>query len=480
MICLRLPALTFVLALLGLMVTACDSQPAASQPVRAAVWLTTADGQTRLAQRASVSFQQGSGTQDLQIYVDTSTRHQPIEGFGAALTHAAAHVIAQSPRRDEIMRRLFSPDEGIGISYVRLAMGASDFVAIPAYTYADVPPGTTDPSLASFSIAPDEVAIIPLLKQARVLNPALQIMASPWSAPAWMKSPAVLNGGRLRPEFYDVYADYFVRFVQAYAAHGLPITAVTVQNEPHHTTDGYPSMRMEAAEQAAFVREALGPAFEAAGIETKILVWDHNWDEPQFPLAVLQDAGARAYVDGVAWHCYAGNVEAQRTVAQAFPDVATYFTECSGGAWDTNFGSVLRWNLQNLFLGAVQRGARTVLLWNLALDENSGPQQGGCTNCRGVVTARTDGTVAYEVEYTLIGHLSQFVRPGAFRIGATTVAGDLETVAFQNPDGSQVLVVFNASSGPRNFDLVSGGAHAAYRGLAPGSVVTFHWPEAAP
>ncbi len=468
------------LALLSLCLfatAACDSQTTQPLAAQADVWLTTADGQQRLSRQSALTFQAGVGSQSRQVQVDETSRHQQIEGFGAALTHAAAHVIHQSPQRNEIVRQLFSREGGIGISYVRLAMGASDFVAIPAYTYADA--AASDPDLTSFSIAPDEAAIIPVLKEAKALNPALRLIASPWSAPAWMKTPSVLNGGKLRPAYYPVYAEYFARFIEAYQQHGLTIDAVTVQNEPHHTTDSYPSMRMEAAEQAAFVGQALGPLLAARHPGTKILIWDHNWDEPEFPLAVLQDADARQYVDGVAWHCYGGEVRAQSLVQQAYPDIDTYFTECSGGDWDANFGSVLRWNMRNLFIGALHHGARTVLLWNLALDENHGPHRGGCGDCRGVVTVGSNGSARQEPEYVLIGHFSKFVMPGATRIGATHFAGELETVAFLNPDGSKVLVVFNAGSQATGFDIAWNGQHAAYRGLPAGAAATFHWADGA-
>lgn len=459
-----------------LWLTSCDSSAGVPQgAVQAESWLTTGDGRFKLEAQPPRTFAAGSGTRALRIVVDEGTRYQQIDGFGAALTHASAHVLQGAPGREQIMQRLFSRDQGIGISYLRLAMGASDFVHGAAYTYDDVPPGTADPALDAFSIAPDEPAILPLLKQARALHPELRLMASPWSAPAWMKTPPHLNGGSLRPEAYPTYANYFVRFVQAYARHGLPIDAVTVQNEPQHTTDSYPTMRMEPEEQAAFVRDHLGPAFRRHDLSTKILIWDHNWDQPSFPLIVLQDAGARAFIDGVAWHCYAGDVEAQGQVARAFPGVATYFTECSGGAWDSNFASVLSWNMRHLFIGAVRNEARTVLLWNLALDENGGPHNGGCDNCRGVVTVRSDGGVVYEPEYYAIGHLSAYVRPGAHRIASPSFPGQLETVAFHNPDGSKVLVVLNPGEEVQRFDVVWQDQHVAADGLPARSVITFRW-----
>jgi glucosylceramidase len=281
------------------------------------------------------------------------------------------------------------------------------------------------------------------LREAHALNPDLQVMASPWSAPAWMKTPRTRYGGALNDAHYAVYAQYLVRFVQAYQAEGIPIHALTVQNEPRHTDPRYPTMRMAYPEQARSIRDYLGPAIEQAGLDTRILIWDHNWDGADYALGVLADEGARRYVAGTAWHCYAGRPEAQSVVQQAYPEVDVYFTECSGGGWDTDFESVLGWNVEHLLIGAVRHGAKTVLLWNLALDEGHGPHLGGCNDCRGVVTVRRNGAVDLNVEYYLLGHLAKFVPPGAYRIGSETYHSSVESVAFRNPDGSIVLVAYN-------------------------------------
>jgi len=444
------------------------------------VWVTTGDGTEKLNRRDNTSFSPGTGGNPLQIQGDEGTTYQQMDGFGAAFTDSATWVISDTlstDQRDMLMSKLFSPSIGIGISYVRLPMGASDFVTSTHYTYDDVPPGQTDSDLASFSIAHDQPYIIPILRQAQSINPQLKFMASPWSAPAWMKSPETLYGGSLQPGNYPVYADYFVRFIQEYQAEGISIHAVTVQNEPHHTDGSYPTMWMEWFDQADFVKDYLGPAFDGAGItSTKILVWDHNWDEPDYPLNVLNDAEARAYIAGSAWHCYAGTSDAQAIVHDAHPDKDVYFTECTGGEWDTDFASVLVWNFQNLFIGAIRNWAKTVLLWNLALDENHGPHIGGCGNCRGVVTIHQDGTVEYNVEYYIIGHLSKFVAPGAHRIASSMYDGQIETVAFLNPDDSKVLVVLNSSTGPDpiTFDVQWRGQYFPFT-LPPQSVVTFKW-----
>ena len=456
--------------------------PTASETIahKVDVWVTTGDGTEKLNQRDGANFSPGTGNNPAQILVDEDSRYQQLDGFGAAVTDSAAWVISHTlgiEQRDLLMNKLFSPSAGIGISYVRLPMGASDFTTSTHYTYDDMPPGQSDPDLAFFSVAHDRAYILPILRQAKGINPQLKFMASPWSAPAWMKSSKTLYGGSLQPEYYPTYADYFTRFVQEYQAEGIPIDAVTVQNEPHHTDGGYPTMWMEWDDQAVFVRDHLASALEGAGVtDTKILIWDHNWDTPDYPLDILNDAEARAYVAGSAWHCYAGTPGAQTLVHETHPDKDIYFTECTGGEWDTDFASVLVWNFRNLFIGAVRHWAKTVVLWNLALDENHGPHVGGCDNCRGVVTIHQDGTVEYNVEYYVIGHLSKFVVPGAYRIASTMHDGLIETVAFQNPDGSKVLVVLNSSGDPVTFDVLWRSQYFSYD-LPRRSVATFTWAE---
>lgn len=437
--------------------------------------LTT--GPDQVCREKRLELATGAGSEVLQIRVTEDTRYQQMAGFGAAMTDSAAWVITQylAPEaRAELMARLFSAEEGIGISYLRLPVGASDFTAGDWYTYDDLPPGAEDPDLEGFSIAHDQAYILPLLRQAFEINPQLRFMASPWTAPAWMKSPHTLAGGRLDPAHHAAYAAYLARFVEAYEAEGIPIHALTVQNEPGFATSEYPTMVMTAEEQARLLGRHLGPLFAEREIETAILAWDHNWDRPDYPIQVLQDRQARAYVAGSAWHCYAGQVPAQDQVHTLYPDKDVYFTECSGGDWDTDFHNVLVWNFHHLFIGAVRGWARTVLLWNLALDEQHGPHRGGCADCRGVVTVARDGTITYNPEYHILGQVARFVRPGAVRIAADHFPGQLESVAFENEDGSLALVVLNPGRGPRSFDVLWGDRY--WTDSLPGqSVVTYVW-----
>lgn len=447
-------------------------------PGEVEVWLTLGDQSRKLSREANLQFQAGAGAGETIIQVDASVLYQQMEGFGAAMTDSSAWLIMNAltePARQELMQDLFTRQgDGIGLSYLRLPMGASDF-ALQNYTYDDLPAGESDPQLEKFSVDYDRAYIIPSLQLARSLNPQLGLLGSPWSPPAWMKKEGRLNGGPLTQEFYQAFADYHVKFVQAYAQAGLPISAITPQNEPMHSTDSYPSMSMPAKEQLVFVRDHLGPAFEKAGLETKILVLDHNWDLWNYPMTILSDPNARKYVDGVAFHCYAGDVKNQSLVHQAYPDKPIWFTECSGGGWATSFAGNMNWNMQNLVIGNFRNWSNSLMLWNLALDENDGPQNGGCPNCRGVVTIRQDNhQVTYNEEYYILGHVSKFVDPGAYRADSTDVeqVARIFNVAFINPDGSMALIVNSETGG--QFEVEWNGKHFQYQ-LPANATVTFKW-----
>jgi glucosylceramidase len=438
-------------------------------------WVTTGD-QTRLLHREPVARFGTPAAALPTIEVDTARAFQSMLGFGAAFSDATVWLMRHrmsDAAREALLQDLFGRD-GVGFSFARLPMGGSDF-SLRHYTYDDVPAGETDPTLARFSIDADRADRLPVLRRALDINPDLFLVASPWSAPAWMKTTGSLVKGTLRPETYDAFAGYFVKFVRAYAAVGVPVRAVTIQNEPHFEPDDYPGMRLEPPARAAIVGRHLGPAFARAGLATQIWEWDHNWDQPQSPLAVLADSAARRFVQGVAWHCYGGDVAAQSTVHDAHPDKDVYFTECAGGAWAPNFADNLKWNVATLVIGATRNWARGVAMWNLALDARGGPHLGGCGNCRGVVTIDSaTGAVTRNVEYYALGHASKFVRPGAARVASSTDVQGLATVAFRNPDRSVALIVLNAAPAERTFAVRTGGRAFTYT-LSAGAVATFVW-----
>ena len=452
--------------------------PQGSGPA-AQVWLTTGTASKLLSRETDAHFDTGTPPASLPtIVVDEATTYQEMVGFGAAITDASAWLIQNrlsAAQRDALLQELFGPSPGIGLSFTRLTMGASDF-SLHQYSYDDMPAGQTDSALTHFSIDSNRAYVLPLVQRALAINPQLKIMATPWSPPGWMKTSGSLIQGTLRPEAYGPLAEYFRRYIEAYAAEGVPIYAITVQNEPHYEPADYPGMRLEPAARASFVGGYLGPLFVRSGIRTIILDWDHNWDQYQSPLQVLADSVAPRYIAGVAWHCYGGDVSAQSVVHDAHPEKDAYFTECSGGEWAPNFADNLKWFVETLMIGSTRGWAKGVILWNLALDENHGPHTGGCGDCRGVVTiASASGAVTRNVEYYALAHASRFTRVGARRIASTSGVAGVETVAFRNADdGSKVLLALNTSTAPQSLAIRWAGKWFRYT-LAAGAVVTFVW-----
>lgn len=449
-----------------------------------AVYLTTPDQQQLFAPQPAIA--KVKDTAAINIVVDTSRQFQEIEGFGAAMTGSSAYVIQKymSPgQRQALLEELFSPGKGIGINYIRMSIGASDFSTSP-YTYDDMPTGQRDDSLKHFTIERDESEVVPVLKQVVAINPGIHIMGSPWSAPAWMKTSGKLEGGSLRPDAYDVYARYFVKYIRAFAQEGIKITALTVQNEPQYEAL-YPTMKMTAAEQGKFIKDHLGPLLEKEGLneQTRIMLFDHNWNTPEYPISILDDSLIAKYTAGSAFHCYEGAVGAMSKVHDAHPEKGLYFTECSGGSWSPSFADNLQYMVRQLLIGTINNWSKNVLLWNMALDEKNGPttnkpsdEKGnrGCMTCRGVVTVNsTDGAVTRNIEYYALAHFSKFVRPGAKRIYSSALP-ELENVAFLNTDGSRVMVVINTTPQERAFSVTEPQGVYSYT-LAPGAVVTLLW-----
>lgn len=470
-----MPSKIFYPGLFSLAVAlSCAPAPDASVEVT----LTTGDRTKLLSREADLEFGEPSAGSITTIDVDPAVTYQKMVGFGAALSDASAWLIQHKlapPRRDSLLQELFGRDPGAGFSFVRVDMGASDF-SLKHYSYNDVSAGGFDITLAGFSIEADLDATIPILKRALAINPQLTVMASPWSAPAWMKTSGSLIKGTLRPDAYALYAEYFRKFIEAYAAEGIPVHLISLQNEPHFEPENYPGMRLNPADRATLVREHFGPLFARAGVKTQILDWDHNWDEPDSPLKVLADSGARRYVAGVAWHCYGGDVSAQSKVRDAYPEKDVYFTECSGGAWAPSFADNLVWNVRTLIIGATRNWARGVLMWNMALDEKHGPHTGGCADCRGVVTINSsDGSIVRNEEYYAFAHASRFVRPGALRIASTSGVEGIESAAFKNADdGSIALIVVNTNKQEKAFAVRVAGRVFTYT-LRAGVVATFRW-----
>lgn len=434
-----------------------------------------------LHEKPSLAFTGAPGP-NLTITVNDALRYQQIDGFGASLTDSSAWLLSRKLtllQRRELLEMLFGRKKGIGLSILRQPMGSSDF-ALEDYSYDDLSVGEMDPELKHMSIDRDRAYIIPVLREILTVNPELKIIASPWSPPGWMKSSHSMIGGTLLPSSYAPLASYFVQFVKLYEAAGVPIFAVTPQNEPLNIPENYPGMGMKAEEQAVFIRENLGPAFQAAKLKTKILIFDHNWDLIAFPKTVLKDAEAAKFVAGTATHCYGGDPSAQTDLHDQFPGKEIWLTECSGGNWQK--GNLLV-EQASLIIQATRNWGKSVVLWNLALDQLNGPHLGGCSDCRAVVTidwSASPAGVTPTVDFTALAHASKFVQPGAYRIASSADAeAAIQQVAFQNQDGSMVLLALNSGTAPVAFNIAWNGGFAAYV-LSPGAVATFSWPPNSP
>jgi glucosylceramidase len=445
---------------------------------RVDVWLSTADRRLKLAPRPGVEMA-GGGTGPADIAIDIDARYQTVAGFGAAMTDASAWLIRNrlSPaQRLALLTELYGPPPNLNFNMMRLTIGASDF-SLNLYTLDDIPFGQADPELAYFNVAPNLEDLIPTVRDVLAVNPNLLIVASPWSAPAWMKDNQNLIGGELMREYEEAYADYLVKYLDTYRGHGIPIYALTLQNEPAYSPISYPGMLMGAETRARIISKYLGPRLAGRTPRTRILDWDHNWSHPEQPLAVLANPDAARYVDGVAWHCYEGSQHAQGRVHREHPDKDTFLTECSGGDWSLNMNGELLWFARNLLVTGTRQWARGVIYWNLALDENHGPHFGGCTLCNGVITIDSvSGAVTRNDEYYALAHFSRFVPPGSVRVRSTDTDADkgIANVAFQDPDGSVVLVMVNIRTTERTVTVAQGPFRFAYR-MPPESVATFVW-----
>jgi glucosylceramidase len=436
-------------------------------------WMTTGNGSSLLSKQPGVLSFGTSTNSNGFIDVDTAAVMQTVDGFGYTLTGGSAYLINKmnSAGKAALLNELIgSGNTAISVSYLRVSIGASD-LSPSVFSYDDMPAGQTDPTLANFSLSQDTVDLIPVLKQILTINPAIKIMGSPWSPPVWMKDNGSSVGGSLQPQYYSVYAQYFVKYIQAMKAKGIAIDAITIQNEPQHGGNN-PSMLMNAAQQTDFIKNHLGPAFQAASITTKIIIWDHNCDNPNYPITVLNDAAAKQYIDGSAFHLYNGDISALTTVYNAHPDKQLYFTEQWTGA-NGSFDGDLKWHVKNVIIGSMRNRSRVALEWNLASDPAYNPHTpGGCTECKGAVTISGSNFVR-NVGYYIIAHASKFVPAGSVRIGSNNL-GSLHNAAFKTPGGKKVVVVVNDGNSTVSFNIRFNGKWIV-TSLPAGGVGTYSW-----
>ncbi|MBI1344332.1 MAG: glucosylceramidase [Terrimonas sp.] len=439
----------------------------------AASWLTKGDRSALLEKQAGGLVFADQHNSNPDITIDSTQVFQTIDGFGFSLTGGSATLIHQLPAATQtsLLQELFgNTGNAIGVSYLRISIGASDLNE-SVFSYDDMPAGQTDTSLANFSLSKDTVDVIPVLGEILAINPDIKLMGSPWSPPVWMKDNGNSVGGSLLPQYYSVYAKYFVKYIQAMQAKGISVDAITIQNEPQYGGNN-PSMVMSANQQADFIKNHLGPAFQLAGIHTRIIIWDHNCDNPNYPISILNDPAAKPYIDGSAFHLYGGDISALSTVYNAHPDKNLYFTEQWTGA-NQSFDGNLKWHVKNVIIGSVRNHSRVALEWNLASDPSYNPHTpGGCTECKGAITVTTTSFSRNE-SYYIVAHASKFVPPGSVRI-ASNNAGGIYTAAFITPAGKKVLIAVNDMNTATAFNIIFRNKIAA-ASLPGGAVATYTW-----
>jgi glucosylceramidase len=464
-------------------------------------WVTNPD-RSALFQKQSENIvfgNQGWGM-GATINIDEASQFQKMDGFGFALTGGSAELLMKMTpvARTGALREIFATDnKNIGVSYIRLSIGASDLNSF-VFSYDDLKDGETDYELKKFTLSQDLNDVIPLLKDILAINPDIKILGSPWSAPAWMKTNNNVRGGALKKECYDVYARYFVKYIQEMKNLGIAIDAITVQNEPLNSKNT-PSLQWFWTEQADFIKNNLGPAFIKAGLSTKIILFDHNLDRFDYPLALLSDPEVSKYADGSGFHHYGGDINSMSIVHLARPDKGIYFTEQMVVENPDDKTISISEQVLRLILGTTRSWSKNVILWNLAADPKNDPHtdNGGCSMCQGAITIDGD-KVSRNIAYYTIAHASKFVRPGSVRIGST-YTGDktvnitedeehpgikratvientqvLPNVAFKTPDGKIVVIVVNDTWSTNWFSIRYRGQIASFK-LSQGAVGTYVW-----
>lgn len=443
--------LSIYLGLILIAVSACNSYK--NKAIGGAqMWTTSAD-KGKLLDSTFIKFSKSNEVLPL-IEIDTTIQYQAMDGFGFALTGGSAMLLHQldSVKRNQLIQELFGTKKGIGISYLRISIGASD-LDDHVFSYDDLEKGDTDPELKKFNLNYDTLHLIPLLKEILIINPSLKIMASPWSPPLWMKTNQAAKGGSLKPEYNEAYANYIMQYVKEMENEKIIIDAITIQNEPENPNNT-PSLLMTAVEQKDFIKNHLGPLLQKEKIETKIIIFDHNADHPAYPISILNDSIANTFIDGTAFHLYLGEITALSKVHNAHSTKNIYFTEqWTSGKGD--FGNDLEWHIENIIIGATRNWSKVVLEWNLAADENFNPHtpDGGCTLCQGALTIGKE--VKRNVSYYIIAQASKFVLPGSVRVFSSELI-DFPNVAFSTPQGKKVLIIFNKSSAAKKIKVKEG------------------------
>ena len=443
-------------------------------------YVTTADGTMGFVAIGKDYAEGLNMSPERTLKLNPNVRYQEFDGFGAAITGAAAFNLMQMPaeRRQKLLVETFSPEKGMGYGYVRVPIGGSDFNSRSNYDYTCC----DTKGIENFALTTDELDyIIPVLKEILAINPGLKVMGTPWSCPVWMKvddirskapytGPNKWVGGYLNPDYYQDYAMYFVKWIKAFEAAGINITSVTPQNEPLNWGNSM-SLYMPWDQERDFIKLALGPVFKREGINAKIICFDHNYnydgkkDQQEYPIKIYADPEASQYIDGAAYHSYGGSPTELDNIHKKAPEKNLYFTEQSIGTWNyQSFGQSLMSEMKNTCIGTVTRWCKAVIVWNFMLDENGGPHggPGACATCYGAVdiSSKDYTTLNKRSHYYVIGHLSKALKAGSTRIATSGyMPTGLSVVASENPDGTYGLVLFNENAEGLTFIIEHNGKH---------------------
>lgn len=460
--------------------------PATNQSPVVTVLETTIDRNTirGLQPKADLKFQ-APEVDGLQVYeIHPDHQFQRMDGFGASFTEACTTNLMKLPAamRADVMQKLFSKTNGAGFDVVRLPIGMSDFSddRHGDWSYDEPPNHQPDPTFKYFDVSHDEKTF-ELIRQARVINPNLHVLISPWSPPTWMKTSKKIRGGEVKPEYYADLANYFMKVITAYKNRGIPVTSMTVQNEPGYDGDQVPTTGMSAENEAKFIGQFLGPQLVQAAQDVQIFVHDHNWDQAEsLPNQILNDSKAKQFSAGVAYHCYGGYRWDMLESMKKFPDVPTFQTECSG-SMGTQPVDDFHWWMDNQSLDAVNMGTTGALAWNLCLDQNGGPRvKKSCDDCRGMVTldfSKRQPKAIYNAEYYALAQVSRVIVPGARRIEvrAWRQGDNPKVISFLNPDGTIAFIAQNSEQRPVKVRIQMSSCQTFTYEIPAKGAVSFKW-----
>lgn len=418
---------------------------------------------------------------EIVIDIDANLTQQKMWGFGASMTESCAHHLDQlsESNRKLFMERVFKPETGAGFSFLRIPLGASDF-SMDNFSLDDTPNNIPDPKLKYFNFSRMN-RVVNLLKEAKAENPKLKFVLSPWSPPVWMKIPQQWAGGELNPQYYTAYAKYLVRALKEFTKAGIMIDYLTIMNEPYMPTPiwNYPQMNMPTSQQIVFIRDHLAPLFQReyqkGTIKAKLLLLDHNWDTINELDALMQEPVVESLTAGAAFHCYSDDQKLALLKMKSYPHVPAFMTECTALLHHNSVLDFTYWT-SHFSIEGTDLGLTGALGWNLCLDEKGGPTNGGCPDCRGMVTLDSQKGMVINPEMHALEVVSRYTKQGAYRIGVTDYSSKgVRSAAFVNPDGSMVFVARNDNVMPTQISLRNANCQVTTATVTPHSTITLTW-----